>query len=135
MTALQNLRNSHGCRKNHDEESASGRGGVLHYLYAHNGTASPGELCSHLGVTTPRVTVVLNELEKEQLITRETAAYDHRRIFVHLTAEGNEHVEQWQARKRERILELVAHLSEDDAQALLRICPVMERMAKDKDYC
>ncbi|MCD7762159.1 MAG: MarR family transcriptional regulator [Lachnospiraceae bacterium] len=109
-------------------ESDSGRGMVLNYLYEHQGQASPGDLRDYMHVTTPRVTAVLNELEEDGLIVRETAACDRRRVSVKLTDLGRERVEQRRKKKREETARLIDLLGTEDAEALLRICRVVEKL-------
>jgi len=130
MNAIQKIRARHRERR-HSEESNSGRGMILNYLYAHGGQATPGELRDHMKVTTPRVTVILNELEQEKLIVREIADYDRRRVCVNLTEHGRQSVEQRRMRRREQIGRLVDRLGEEDTQALLRICRVLDDLDED----
>jgi len=109
-------------------ESDSGRGMVLNYLYEHQGQASPGDLRDYMHVTTPRVTAVLNELEEDRLIVRETAACDRRRVSVKLTDLGRERVGQRRKKKWEETARLIDLLGTEDAEALLRICRVVEKL-------
>ncbi|MCD8346919.1 MAG: MarR family transcriptional regulator [Lachnospiraceae bacterium] len=109
-------------------ESDSGRGMVLNYLYEHQGQASPGDLRDYMHVTTPRVTAVLNELEEDRLIVRETAACDRRRVSVKLTDLGRERVGQRRKKKWEETARLIDLLGAEDAEALLRICRVVEKL-------
>ncbi len=115
-------------KKNRSGESDSGRGMVLNYLYENQGLASPGDLRVYMHVTTPRVTAVLNELEEDRLIVRETAACDRRRVSVKLTDLGWERVGQRRKEKQEETARLIDRLGTEDAEALLRICRVVEEL-------
>ncbi|MCC8103282.1 MAG: MarR family transcriptional regulator [Clostridiales bacterium] len=132
MNVTQRRHASRRGRK-HSGESDSGRGMVLNYLYAHEGQTSPGELRDYMRVTTPRVTAVLNELEEDQLIVRETSSYDRRRVSVKLTDLGKQRVGRRRKEKREEIARLVDRLGTEDAEALLRICRVVEELEDESD--
>ncbi len=127
--AIQKMRAGRRGRKR-SGESDSGRGMVLNYLYTHGGQASPGDLRGYMCVTTPRVTAVLNELEEDRLIVRETEACDRRRVNVKLTDLGRQRVGHRRKEKREEIARLVDRLGTEDAEALLRICRAVEELEK-----
>ncbi|MCD8021951.1 MAG: MarR family transcriptional regulator [Lachnospiraceae bacterium] len=132
LDAMQSIRASRHHKKQAGE-AGSGRGKVLNYLYGHDGAASPGDLRDYMGVTTPRVTTVLNELENEGLIIREMADHDRRRICVKLTENGKASVDMPRKERREEIRLLIRRLGREDSEALLRICRVIETMESEKN--
>lgn len=83
------------------------------------GALSIGELAEALGVTGSSVTTACKRLEKAGFVTRERQSDDERMVRVMLTTQGHEHVEAWQLRRREIVLQWLAAL-ESDEQAILQ---------------
>ncbi len=133
ITELQKaIRKSQHHRHKQGNKEDSKRGIVLRYLYDQGGSASPGEICALMNVTTARVTALLNELEEDHLIVREIAPRDRRRVCVKLTDKGRHSVEQWNRRSREGTERLLDKIGEEDAEALLRICRAVEEIRSEE---
>ena len=94
---------------------------VLGVLSSTEGEIHPTDLCKRLGVTTPRITTILNDMEEKGLVERRISAVDRRKIVVTLTEAGNEVVEQKREKDREFLSKVCDRLSSEDADALLRI--------------
>ncbi|AEW98973.1 MarR family winged helix-turn-helix transcriptional regulator [Streptantibioticus cattleyicolor] len=63
------------------------------------------ELTSYTGLTQPRVTVVLQELEERGLVERRRCAEDRRAIMAHITPRGRELLEQARQRMAAALLD------------------------------
>lgn len=61
---------------------------ILSYLKSHNGEAHPKELSREFIVSTPRMAVILNKLEKKGYITRILDSEDNRQTIVKIKKEG-----------------------------------------------
>lgn len=126
VEALNNRKN----RKSKTEKRTAGHGKVfvLFYLCKHDGRAFPGELCQEMGITTPRVTAILNDLEQEGLINRSIVADDRRKICVSITEQGTNWLKEKQKQQEVRVRHLIETIGEEDAKVLLRILKKIENM-------
>jgi DNA-binding MarR family transcriptional regulator len=60
---------------------------VLAYLSSHAG-GSLSEVAEHIGLTRPAMSVLVDGLVNQKLVTRQTAAADRRRLTLSLTRAG-----------------------------------------------
>ena len=74
-----------------------------------------------MGVSSARVTVLFNHLEKEGLITRSPDSQDNRQVLVALTSAGEQAIHEKQAHILKLVAKTLEGLGPEDAQALLRI--------------
>ena len=103
---------------------AKSMGGANGFVLRHlreRGESSPSGLRDALGVSTPRVTAILNDLEERGLVTRIASETDHRRVSVRLTAKGRTAIDERLSELRKQIKGLVEQVGEEDAKALVRI--------------
>lgn len=107
-------------------------GFLLFYLADHGGHASPGELCQQMGVSTPRIAVILKALEQDGLIERTVVADDRRKILVTLTDAGRQQVAYKRGRRRKMVGDLIDALSPEDAAAIPRILDTLERLQREQ---
>ena len=112
-------------------EGGSAAGAVMRCIARSETGVSPGDLGRMLGVTGPRITVILNELEKRGHIHRATAEEDRRGVVVTLTPEGKRTLKEFNDRYRARVLRLMEKVGEDDAKALLRIVRAVREMEEE----
>jgi MarR family transcriptional regulator, 2-MHQ and catechol-resistance regulon repressor len=63
--------------------------GVLETLY-HLGTLCQGDLSAKLLRSTGNITLVIDNLEKRNLVSRERDKEDRRMVFIHLTPKGKD---------------------------------------------
>lgn len=113
------------------ERKGGGHGFVLVYLLEHGGKALPGEICQAMGVSTPRVAVILRELEKREMIVRTVMPDDRRKVCVTLTEKGRARAESKQDQLERFVRKLIDQLSEEDANALPRILDALERIQEE----
>ena len=101
------------------EDNSAGK--VLRILANADSILHPSDLCQIMGVSTPRITTILNGMEDDGLIERQIARDDKRRFAVILTEKGKDLIKERKQRSEERTRRLVEKIGIDDAEALLRI--------------
>ena len=106
-----------------------GQGYVLYHLCHRGAPAQPGELCSELGITSPRMASILDSLERQGLLSRQSDTADRRRIIVTLTDDGRALVQDHDAQQLARIASLLDMLGEEDAKACVRI---LDKILRDE---
>lgn len=100
---------------------------VLNYLSEHEDNVYPKDLSESMGVSTARIAVVLNQLEKKQLVRRRVDPRDNRRMIVDLTEEGQQKIEQAQAQFHAYVCAKLEELGPEDAQAYVRISKKLQK--------
>ena len=123
MTALAGKRNNY--LFGYDINSV---GRMLDILSNIDGEAYPTDLCHLMGVSTPRITIILNMMEKEGLIERSASTKDRRRIIVSLTEKGWEKVLNRDQKNYYYFEKVYEKLGQKDTEALLRSLQVMEEI-------
>ena len=112
-------------KKRHARDMAMGDKGtfrVLFFLWHKDGKATPGEISEDMEVTTPRVTVLLNEMEEKGLIRRSILPQDRRKVCVELTEKGLQAVEEHRRERRGFAREVIEEVGEADVRAYIRVC-------------
>ena len=102
-------------------EAVQGEGFVLQYIALHGKSVLPGEIGHKMGVSTARVAMALNSLEKKGLITRQIDLTDRRKILVSITQEGILLAEKNHRVAVETAARMLALLGEHDAMEYVRI--------------
>lgn len=69
-------------------DTIRGEGVLLSYLVYHNNMATPSELSEALDVSTARIAVLLNKMEKKGLLERQRHPDNKRNTIVKLLPEG-----------------------------------------------
>jgi DNA-binding MarR family transcriptional regulator len=87
----------------------------------HEGGVRVSQIAISVGLTVPGVTQIINALEKDGLVTRETDRNDRRAVLIHLNNEGKKLMEPALIRSNDLFAGLIDHLGEDDSQELLRL--------------
>lgn len=100
---------------------------VLNALYVH-GKLSVNDLKDQIQATSGNMTVVINNMERENFISRATCTVDRRRTYVELTAFGKQQFEQALPQLKQRIEEIMTMYSEDEREQLITL------LKKFKDY-
>jgi len=108
-------------------DSLHGGDFMLLYIARHHGMALPSEISHEVGISTARVAVALNNMEKKELLTREIDIQDRRRIIVKLTDKGKEVVKTKQAELKKSMSMLLSTLSEDDAKEYVRLTGLLAK--------
>lgn len=118
----------HGPGNRKDDNSM---GKVLRLLGNAEGDVHPTDLCQKLEVTTPRITVILNEMEEKGLVERQISKEDRRKIVVVLTDKGKEAMTGGRRRHEEYMRTLIERIGEADAEAYLRVMKAEEELLNE----
>lgn len=102
-------------------ESMQGEHFVLQFLAYRNGSVLPSEISNEMDISSARIAVTLNNLERKGLITRRIDISDRRRILVDLTAEGQTLAEKRHQAGVRMLTEILTMLGEHDAVEYVRI--------------
>ena len=92
---------------------------------------NPGEISSHMHISTARVATVLNSLEKKNLITRQIDTNNRRQIIVEITEEGIKTAKTYQKELLQMASKTLELLGEDDAKEYVRITKKLARVLKE----
>lgn len=95
--------------------------GVLEALY-HLGPIYQSEIGKKIMKTGGNITMVIDNLEKQQLVQRNRDAKDRRFIKVHLTEKGTRLIESIFPEHVARITKLFEVLSQEEQTELARLC-------------
>ncbi|MGN0383654.1 MAG: MarR family winged helix-turn-helix transcriptional regulator [Eubacterium sp.] len=96
-----------------------------------NGNITPGEISTFTGVSSARVAVVLNNLEKKGYIVRESDLNDRRKIIVRVTQYGMEYANAKMQEGIKMLKNIFEAIGEDDAREFVRIVKKMHDNTKD----
>jgi len=108
-------------RRGEHQNDDNSIGKVLRILSNSEGEVHPTDLCQKLEVTTPRITVILNEMEDKGLVERQISKEDRRKILIVLTEKGKEQVMGRRRRAEYYFGRLVDKIGLEDAEAYLRV--------------
>jgi len=104
------------------EDDIRGEVFVLYYINQKStGEVLPSELSAATGISTSRIALTLNSLEKKALISRSIDVSDRRRILVKLTQKGKEAAQQQINKILADITNMLTLLGEQDAKEYTRI--------------
>jgi MarR family 2-MHQ and catechol resistance regulon transcriptional repressor len=95
--------------------------GVLEILH-HLGPLSPRDLCSKLLRSSGNVTLILDNLEKRDLIRRERDQRDRRMVTIHLTEAGQALIAEVFPRQVDAIQTDLSVLNPAEQDELRRLC-------------
>jgi DNA-binding MarR family transcriptional regulator len=101
---------------------AHGAKGVLAYLTLRGGSATPTEISRSVGVSTARVTNVLNVLERKGCVVRTPVPGDRRRVQVTITDTGRGLYDRCAEAVTGRIAGMLEALGDRDAEECIRLC-------------
>lgn len=92
--------------------------------------ARPGDLTGRLQMTASNVAAALRELEAAGLVTRTRDAYDHRKVRIVLTSQGQSVVAAIRRERDSWLGQAIENLLDPDEQEILRTAGhLMERLA------
>ena len=109
-----------------EPEHAHGEFGILFFLHFNkikNGVESfsSGDLSKALELSTGRMAIALNGLEKKGFIARKADYGDRRRVMVSITEEGSSFAETHHEKRLDRFEKMLSALGEEDAVEYVRI--------------
>jgi MarR family 2-MHQ and catechol resistance regulon transcriptional repressor len=95
--------------------------GVLEALY-HKGPLCQRDIAAKILKSTGNITLVIDNLEKRDLVRRERDSEDRRYLTVHLTGEGNALIARAFARVEAAIVAEMATLADHEQEVLGTLC-------------
>lgn len=123
-------------RRSSESKHKTGRGSgfILSYLYYNGNEVIPSELGKAMNVSTPRITAILNKLETKQLIVRTISPEDRRNVFISLSHQGKQIVEEQLLQQQKFIQTLVERLDKEDVEAFIRVLNTLEIIIDEQGW-
>lgn len=81
----------------------------------------PSDVSKALNMTSPRVSNILNNLEKKEFIKRDFSTIDRRKVYIYITDKGSQYVIDNVSKTNEVLSKVLEKIGEDDAKELIRI--------------
>lgn len=94
---------------------------VLDYLQKHGNRTYPKKLSSDMMVSTARIAVILNHLEKQHLIERIADTDDNRQTIVILSNEGIALLAEYHRHLTDYLTKILEKMGEKDAMEYIRL--------------
>ncbi len=95
--------------------------GTLEMIY-HLGAMNQKDIGQKLLMSKSNMVTVIDKLEKKELVKRQRSIKDRRYIFIHLTQEGRERIEEVLPIHVAAIMTEMNNLTEDEQKELGRLC-------------
>lgn len=115
-------------------EGMRGEAFVLQYIIHRGEPVLPSEISGFMKISTARMAVALNSLERKGFITRRIDPSDRRQILVDLTDRGRAFANEKQEHILRHTVQMLEQLGEQDARELVRLTErVAEIMAEIHD--
>ena len=92
---------------------------------AEKGTPSMKEISSHLNITPPSTTVIIEAMQKKKLVKRVSNEKDRRTIRVELTSSAWGFLKDLHDRKMQIFSRMLSNLSESDKKEFIRILSIL----------
>jgi DNA-binding MarR family transcriptional regulator len=83
------------------------------------GPSRVSDLASFLGVTSPAITGLVNELVKSGYVTRQESAKDRRVTLIDLNEKGRLALAEVEKDRKERMVEMLRHLDEEEIDSFI----------------
>lgn len=106
---------------------------LLANLHFNGGSRQAKELAELAGISTARVTAILNVEEEKGYIRREPVAGDRRKVNVIITEAGELEFQKLYQETRDRIARYFEFLGKEDAEKLLWIMERTKEFAKSEN--
>ena len=100
---------------------SQGSATVLLYLDTHHNDTSAVKIADEVGLTRPRITQIIDELESDGLATRVKDSHDARKIRVIITRKGKNRVRSTRIFFLDIMKNMQVVLGSEDAQELTRL--------------
>lgn len=94
---------------------------VLNYLYTHHRAVHPKELSENMLVSTARIAALLNNMEKNGLITREHKDSDNRFVSVSITKNGIDRIVCQRSKTINYVASVIESIGTRDMEEYIRI--------------
>jgi len=94
---------------------------ALNYLYMQEKGLHPKDISDGLGVSRARIAALLNHMEEQGLVTRESDTEDNRRVIVTLTELGRKKIQEMRRQVLIETAQMLEAIGAEDAQEYIRI--------------
>lgn len=101
--------------------SVKGESNILLFLANCEGRCLAGQISKGLGLSTSRVTIILNNLEKKGLIEKERDTEDRRKVYITLTEKGRELILVKHNEVVDNFERIFRELGKEDTEEYIRI--------------
>lgn len=81
----------------------------------------PSDISKNLNMSSPRISSILNTLEKKEFIKRDFSTIDRRKVYISITNSGYKYVQEISNKTIEVLSSLIDKLGENDTKELIRI--------------
>lgn len=98
-----------------------GEGVLLGYLRRHNNEATPSELSKALNVSTARIAVLLNKMERKNLVERQKHPDNNRNTIVKLLPAGKKLSEEQEKDFNKNVVSFFETLGEEKAALFVEL--------------
>ena len=95
------------------------------FFIGNRGSTSLGKLAEALDVTPTNTTGIVDRLLERKLITRKASPDDRRVLLLKLTPRGEKLVNELRQKRRERMTEIFARLTDEQAEAVAQALKFM----------
>ncbi len=100
---------------------------AMAYINRHEG-ASLSDLSTHIGLTLPSMSKLIDGLVSRKLISRTNDSQDRRRVCLALTPQGHEELKAAYSHTQEYLAEKMSRLAEEDIKAISRAMQVLKEL-------
>ncbi|MBG6108769.1 MarR family winged helix-turn-helix transcriptional regulator [Frigoribacterium sp. CG_9.8] len=111
-----------------DDDVTEGQRAVL-FALSKNGTQTLGSLSEHERVTPPSMNRTVNALVQLDLVTREPAPDDARKVSIDLSASGRAFISETRRRRDAWFTTRLDALPSDQRQMLREVAPILRDLA------
>ena len=108
---------------------------VLKIIDELNDKVKISDISNKLNISNAAVSQVIGSLESKKLLTREFSLEDRRVVYVALTKEGINMLENTQKLMNKFMDILVDKMGKEDSEELIRILNKLELLLKEGDVC
>lgn len=102
-------------------DTIRGEGVLLSYLVCHNNMATPSELSEALDVSTARIAVLLNKMEKKGLLERQRHPDNKRNTIVKLLPKGEKLHKENEETFNLYVMGFFEHIGKEKAQLFVQL--------------
>lgn len=113
------------------DELHKGTGFLLGLLDAADGVVYAGDIARQMQVSTARIAVILNKMEKSGFIRREPATQDARKTVVKLTGAGRAWIQDTKERVLDRTELLLERVGREDVWEFIRLSRKINRAMEE----
>ena len=116
-----------------EEQRCSSEEKVLWLIEKAGGSVNPKQLSDTMNVTMPRITTILNGMDKKGLIERQTSTQDRRKVIVMITKKGKALNKKHKKMIEECNNKINEQTTEAEMETILKYFKMFTAMQKEKD--